>query len=308
MLQTQMSNADAWQDRVECANCGETNNLLKCSRCHSAHFCGVACQRQYWPFHKAACKRNEFADAVEESEPKFATWMRKHGKMAVMKDDEVDRLERAGAQSASLRQDVMESMYGRLDPKPAPAVYSLEEQKKMKAREDAERAEARKAAGKLLSPSYQQIDVPGELGVACSSYKWRQNQTFVEIFVPVREGENVAVELKPKSICVEVGGRPLLKGTLYRDVKAEDSTWYVQDGVLEITLLKLSRRGQYANGETNADTFWRSVLRGAGEHEALALEAPPACYYKSHFELDVNKGGKFRITSAASGGSKSRRK
>jgi len=245
---------------------------------------------------------------VEESEPKFATWMRKHGKMAVMKDDEVDRLERAGAQSASLRQDVMESMYGRLDPKPAPAVYSLEEQKKMKAREDAERAEARKAAGKLLSPSYQQIDVPGELGVACSSYKWRQNQTFVEIFVPVREGENVAVELKPKSICVEVGGRPLLKGTLYRDVKAEDSTWYVQDGVLEITLLKLSRRGQYANGETNADTFWRSVLRGAGEHEALALEAPPACYYKSHFELDVNKGGKFRITSAASGGSKSRRK
>lgn len=70
--------------------------------------------QQYWPFHKSNCKRNEFADAVEETEPKFATWMRRHGKIAVMKDDEVDRLERAGAS----RQDVMESMYGRVDPKP----------------------------------------------------------------------------------------------------------------------------------------------------------------------------------------------
>lgn len=39
--------------------------------------------------------------------------------MAVMKDDEVDRLERAGkAASGATRQEVMESMYGRIDPKP----------------------------------------------------------------------------------------------------------------------------------------------------------------------------------------------
>ena len=49
----------------------------------------------YWPFHKAICYRNEFADATQASEPKFANWMRKHRKMAVVKDDEVDRLERA---------------------------------------------------------------------------------------------------------------------------------------------------------------------------------------------------------------------
>ena len=35
--------------------------------------------------------KNEFADAVEETEPKFAAWMRRHGKQAVLKDDEVDR-------------------------------------------------------------------------------------------------------------------------------------------------------------------------------------------------------------------------
>lgn len=56
---------------------------------------------------------------IEESEPKFANWMRKHGKLAVLKDDEVDRLERAAkAASGPSRQDVMESMYGRLEPKP----------------------------------------------------------------------------------------------------------------------------------------------------------------------------------------------
>lgn len=32
----------------------------------------------YWPFHKAVCQRNEFADATESSEPKFARWMRAH--------------------------------------------------------------------------------------------------------------------------------------------------------------------------------------------------------------------------------------
>jgi hypothetical protein len=50
----------------------------------------------YWPFHRIQCKRNEFADAIEEHEPRFARWMRKHGKQAVLKDDEVDRIERAG--------------------------------------------------------------------------------------------------------------------------------------------------------------------------------------------------------------------
>ena len=49
----------------------------------------------YWPFHKAACFRNEFADQIERQEPKFARWMRGHRKLAVLKDDEVDRLERA---------------------------------------------------------------------------------------------------------------------------------------------------------------------------------------------------------------------
>jgi hypothetical protein len=38
----------------------------------------------YWPFHKSACRRNDFADAIEQQEPQFAAWMRKHAKLAVL--------------------------------------------------------------------------------------------------------------------------------------------------------------------------------------------------------------------------------
>ena len=56
---------------------------------------------------------------MEEAEPKFASWMRSHGKLAVLKDDEVDRLERAGAATmGASRTEVLESMYNRLEPRP----------------------------------------------------------------------------------------------------------------------------------------------------------------------------------------------
>ena len=84
----------ASRDR-ECANCGDTERALACcSRCRGAWFCSVKCQRAYWPFHRAWCRRNDFADVVERTEPKFARWMRAHGKQAVLKDGAVDCLSR----------------------------------------------------------------------------------------------------------------------------------------------------------------------------------------------------------------------
>ena len=74
----------------------------------------------YWPFHRSDCYRNEFADQIENQEPKFARWMRSHRKLAVLKDDEIDRLERAAkAAVGDSREEVLESMYSRLNPKPA---------------------------------------------------------------------------------------------------------------------------------------------------------------------------------------------
>lgn len=52
--------------------------------------------------------------------------MRSHGKLAVLKDDEVDRLERANAACAGMdRHEVMNSMYNRLDPKPRGSVCAV---------------------------------------------------------------------------------------------------------------------------------------------------------------------------------------
>ena len=54
--------------------------------------------------------------------------------------------------------------------------------------------------------------------------------------------------------------------------------------MLEIQLLKRSRRGCYANGATNADTFWFSLLAARAGRERLPLQHPPSEYYKSSWE------------------------
>jgi hypothetical protein len=71
-------------------NCGATGELLRCSRCHAAWFCSLPCHKAYWPFHSAACRPNHFADAAErQGDAKFAAWMRGHGRLAVLQDEQV---------------------------------------------------------------------------------------------------------------------------------------------------------------------------------------------------------------------------
>ena len=202
-------------------NCGATAGLLRCSRCRAARFCSPACHKSYWPVHRARCRPNDFADAAEASEPKFAAWMRVHGRMAVLKDDEVDRLERAarpGGYWGLGRAEVMDSMYGRADPAPAPPRFDARDAAAMRA---ARRAalEARKtqvalrgaaavaaavdaddgdanvgAAAATSDPGalraaagaagFEAVVVPPGLGLAVSSrLKWRQSQSHVEVFV-----------------------------------------------------------------------------------------------------------------------------
>ena len=44
-----------------CASCGVAGgddvNLKKCTACHLVKYCGVECQRNHRPEHKAACKK-----------------------------------------------------------------------------------------------------------------------------------------------------------------------------------------------------------------------------------------------------------
>jgi hypothetical protein len=212
--------------------------------------------------------------------------MRSHGKLAVLKDDEVDRLERASKATTGLsRQEVMDSMYGRVEPKPKEPVYTAEEKMAMQRREEDELAAGRRLA--LLPQTYLALDIPRDMGMDCGTYKWRQSQSHVEIYVPLPEGlasRKVVVLLSTARITIEFDERPILKGSLYREIKAEESTWYIQDGVLEVVMLKRCRRGHYESGTTNADTFWRSILRVAAPGEALPLEQAPTAYYWAPYE------------------------
>lgn len=261
----------------ECANCASLDNLGRCSRCHTAWFCSVKCQRAYWPFHKEWCKKNDFADMIETEQPKFAKWMRKHGKIAVLKDDEVDRLERKVA--------TMESMYGKNQPKALPPTYTPEEILKMKAAEEAQMLMHQTTSKE--AEDWLELKIPHELGMECSNYKWRQNQSQVEIFVQIPVGTNskaVQVDLQSNYLSVSVGDELYMKGDLYAPIKVDMSTWLIHDNILEFVLLKRYRKGYYEDGKTNADTFWFSIFRKSSKLETLNLEYPPNHYYSSHVE------------------------
>ena len=85
----------------------------------------------------------------------------------------------------------------------------------------------------------------------------------MEIFVPLPANcvvaRDVRVDLRSNFLSIEVDGEPRINGELHSPVKAEASTWIVVDGVLEMSLLKRNRRGNYDDGCSNADTFWYSV-------------------------------------------------
>ncbi|KAG2496939.1 hypothetical protein HYH03_004945 [Edaphochlamys debaryana] len=71
-------------------------------------------------------------------------------------------------------------------------------------------------------------------------------------------------------------------------IKAELSTWFVDDGVLTLQLLKRCRRGSYAPGATNADTWWRSLWADQPQGETIQRRHPPtACYWAEYEEDDL---------------------
>lgn len=81
----------------------------------------------------------------------------------------------------------------------------------------------------------------------------------LQVLNSIMDAVQVQVILSPSSIEVRMGMRTPVKGQLFADIKVEESTWYVQDSLLSIQLLKRNRRGHYANGSNNAGTFWTSV-------------------------------------------------
>ena len=320
-----------YQERVdakeECQNCGAADRALAvCARCRSAWFCSVKCQRAYWPFHKQWCRRNDFADAVERHEPKFARWMRKHGKQAVLKDggrrtrararDRCDETRRARERRTDGRRDAtrllnddadevdrldrnvvtQDDLYGRANPKPSPPDFDAEDMRKMRAAEEARMLAAREDTEDV---AWLDIKVPDKLGLELERYKWRQNQSFVEVFVKLPRGtkkHDLEVFLSSTRLDVRVRDEVVVQGNLTAVIKAELSTWVIVDGVLEISMLKKNRRGHYDNGCSNADTFWPKLLADA--EASLPLPAPSE-YFSTEYEIEKDLGNNARKSSSA---------
>ena len=178
--------------------------------------------------------------------------------------DEVDRIERKIVS--------VEDMYGRANPKPEPPKFDAEDMRNMRQAEETRLLKAREMAKNDLY--WHDIKVEKYLGLETEKIKWKQNQTYVEIFVRLdgfsggmsahesAKSEDVQVDLSRSRLCVHYKDEVIIDDKkLYKDIKVDLSTWVIVDNVLEICLLKFCRRGAgYAGGKSNADTFWRSLF------------------------------------------------
>lgn len=186
-------------------------------------------------------------------------------------------------------------MYGRANPKPTPPNFDADDMRKMRAAEEARLLTLREDDATV---AWREIKVPDALGLELDRYKWRQNQSFVEIFVKLPRGatkSDVDVSLSATRLSIRVRGDVIVNGDLFAAIKAELSTWVIIDGVLEMSLLKKNRRGHYDNGCDNSHTYWRSLV--SGDARALAPEAPKE-YFDSEYEIDAPMSHNARQSSS----------
>jgi hypothetical protein len=64
-----------------CVGCGATRQLLRCSKCNVARFCGAACLQRMWPDHKSSCKLWRAADGAASSS--HGQWSGTHGPLII---------------------------------------------------------------------------------------------------------------------------------------------------------------------------------------------------------------------------------
>lgn len=136
----------------------------------------------------------------------------------------MDRLERKVAKT--------EDFYGRANPKPTPPSFDAEDMRKMRA---AEVAKALAARDETDDAAWLDIQVPPALGIELEKYKWRQTQSYVEVFVKLPRGvtrEDVEVVLGTTRVAVRVRGETVIDGRLAATIKAELSTWFIGASIL----------------------------------------------------------------------------
>ena len=103
------------------------------------------------------------------------------------------------------------------------------------------------------------------------------------------------MELTPSKLLIKLGDKVILSGQLFSDIKQEESMWLLVDGILHLTMLKRNRRGNYGDHCTNADTFWRSVMKHAPQQEQLTIPYPPIKYYALGSEDNISSSQHERL-------------
>jgi|EP00945_MAST-04E_sp_MAST-4E-sp1_P008833 hypothetical protein len=128
------------------------------------------------------------------------------------------------------------------------------------------------AEGGLEAILKQQADPNVKIGGETEKYSWDQNETEVEISLPVDQStkkKNVEILFKPRRLLVQVNfASPAIEGELYQEIVPDECTWMFDtksDGTrfIAITLLKKYR--------TEANQHWNCVIRGEGEIDVSGL-------------------------------------
>ncbi|KAF9179176.1 hypothetical protein BGZ51_007168 [Haplosporangium sp. Z 767] len=93
---------------------------------------------------------------------------------------------------------------------------------------------------------------------AALPYRWRQTLVDVSVAVQVPKGtrsKDLTVEIKKKSLKAGLKGQPpVIEGTLFKEIKVDESTWTLDNGELNIHLEK------YKGTE-----WWKCVIEGHPE-------------------------------------------
>lgn len=98
------------------------------------------------------------------------------------------------------------------------------------------------------------------------AYEWNQTLKEVTVTIPLPEGvtnkRGITVVFKPLSLKVQFRGQaaPVMDGALHQRIKAEDSTWFLEEGKLHIELVKVK-----------SDEWWKCVLQGDAEIDTSKL-------------------------------------
>ncbi|EOQ98896.1 Nuclear movement protein nudC [Wallemia ichthyophaga EXF-994] len=87
-------------------------------------------------------------------------------------------------------------------------------------------------------------------------YEWNQTISELDVTIHLPPGiraRDLCVIIKRRKLSVAVkGSEPIVDGTLFADVKEEDSTWSVSDGILNLHFEKVSQAA-----------WWPCVVEGA---------------------------------------------